>query len=308
MPSTATPSTFGSADPGSFKIKLSPEAALVLLRTWFVLLLAGGHVLLPILAATFAFSRAKRHATLINMCITWILTTVISSLLFYANQYNDAPNPTLCIAQASIMYAGPPMVAASAFGLIYHVWSTAFASPGKGASSRRDSWRTILLLVLPYLSFIGFAIPGAILSVSHPQDVSLSRRILYCSLLNELYSGINAVYTAVILLATIYYELRIMMILRRNWVGFRDCGLHVAFDLQLIVRVVIFGVFIVIGFILAISTIFFSTLGPDFFTAAVPLVIFMVFGLSTDVLRVWTFSHKTTRKHPTIRVIKLEDV
>ena len=44
---------------------------------YFFLEIAGAHVLLPILLAIFTFStRATRHPTLINLCLTWILSGV----------------------------------------------------------------------------------------------------------------------------------------------------------------------------------------------------------------------------------------
>lgn len=52
------------------------------LDAWLFFQLAADHVFLPILVATFVFSRSVvRHSTLINLCCTWILSGIISSLL-----------------------------------------------------------------------------------------------------------------------------------------------------------------------------------------------------------------------------------
>ena len=45
--------------------------------------LAGGHIGLPILIATFLFSKtAKRHPTVVNFCVIWILYSIIYCLLY----------------------------------------------------------------------------------------------------------------------------------------------------------------------------------------------------------------------------------
>lgn len=52
------------------------------LAAWLFFQLAADHVFLPILVVTFVLSRSVvRHSTLINLCCTWILSGVISSLL-----------------------------------------------------------------------------------------------------------------------------------------------------------------------------------------------------------------------------------
>lgn len=58
------------------------HAAPALLDVWIYFNLVSNTVLLPILVATFLFSRrAKRHFALINVCITWILSGVFALLL-----------------------------------------------------------------------------------------------------------------------------------------------------------------------------------------------------------------------------------
>ena len=53
-----------------------------LTSVFFAIHLAGGHIGLPILVATFLLSKtAKRHPTIINFCITWIIYSVIYCLL-----------------------------------------------------------------------------------------------------------------------------------------------------------------------------------------------------------------------------------
>lgn len=53
-----------------------------LTSVFFAIHLAGGHIGLPILVATFLLSKtANRHPTVVNFCIIWILYSIIYSLL-----------------------------------------------------------------------------------------------------------------------------------------------------------------------------------------------------------------------------------
>lgn len=52
------------------------------LAAWLFFQIAANHVFLPILVITFVFSkRAAKHPAVINICLTWIVTGVISSIL-----------------------------------------------------------------------------------------------------------------------------------------------------------------------------------------------------------------------------------
>ena len=48
---------------------------------WFTANIVGGHVFLPILIATFLWTNAKRHFTLVNLCVTFVITAILSCLL-----------------------------------------------------------------------------------------------------------------------------------------------------------------------------------------------------------------------------------
>lgn len=63
-------------DRGSF---MSPETKLAI---WFSFQILGGQIMMPILVATFVFSKtAKRDPTLVNLCGTFILTGFCGCLL-----------------------------------------------------------------------------------------------------------------------------------------------------------------------------------------------------------------------------------
>ena len=176
-----------------FQVDLSSGEEHRSLIAWLVFHVVGGQVLLPILCATFLFTRVQRHPVMINMCLTWVLTSIIACLLLYSNQYQSdqpvlaSPDP-LCLVQAVLyQHAVPPMIAVSAFALIYHVrhqgilsllssmlthrsrqvWSTVRTTISKELP-RSLAWlrsaRVALLLSAPYFAFAVFAIIGAVVS------------------------------------------------------------------------------------------------------------------------------------------------
>lgn len=58
------------------------DSAMIYLNVWIYFNLVGNTILLPLVVITFLFSKtAKRHSTLVNLCITWIFSGVFSLLL-----------------------------------------------------------------------------------------------------------------------------------------------------------------------------------------------------------------------------------
>lgn len=52
------------------------------LAAWLFFQIAANHVFLPILIITFLFAkRAARHPAVINVCLTWVMSGIMSSIL-----------------------------------------------------------------------------------------------------------------------------------------------------------------------------------------------------------------------------------
>ena len=145
------------------------------------------------------------------------------------------------------------MTAVSSFAIIYHVWTTVRTSLTRELPPSL-SWlrtlRTALLLTAPFAAFAAFGIAGAVVASRHPDDVSLARRKLYCSVDHNPLSIVVALFSAAILLLTIYYEARIMLTLRRTYNGLRGTEFEerVGVDAYLVLRVALFGVYAIVGF------------------------------------------------------------
>ena len=53
------------------------------LAAWIFFQISAGHILLPVLAATFVLSKkAARSPLVVNVCLTWIISSIVSSLLW----------------------------------------------------------------------------------------------------------------------------------------------------------------------------------------------------------------------------------
>ncbi|KAF7365186.1 hypothetical protein MVEN_00390200 [Mycena venus] len=284
-------------------------AAPALLDVWIYFNLVSNTVLLPILVATFLFSkRAKRHPTLVNVCMTWILSGIFSLLLFYGGQargtewslvhtppatiftstsYVIGPEPQkpLCIAQTSLLYGITPMWAVAVLVLLYNM--ILVINRPKLSISRL---KMLVMLSAPYIVQIAFSAVALYGSIAHPERVTRARRFFYCTLKWHQLAMAMTVFTSIvggiITIAMIY----LAVLLYRNWHGFRHAGRPSHVHGQLLLRVFIFGGYIVFGFAVnIISMVAPHNLAPDMYAATIGTVIFFVFGTQADVIRTWCF-------------------
>jgi hypothetical protein len=280
------------------------SAANLMLDLWIYFNLVANTVLLPLLVATFLFSkRAKRHPTLVNVCMTWILSGIFSLLLFYAGQARGPePQKALCIAQTSLLYGITPMWATSGLVLLCHmilVIHNPTASVGR--------FKMVLMLSAPYIVQIGFSITALIGSLQHPEHVSRHLRFFYCALHWRQLSMAMTLFTAIIGAAITITMIHLAVLLYRNWHGFRHAGRPSHVHGQLLLRVFIFGGYIVFGFAVnIISMVAPHNLAPDMYAATIGTVVFLVFATQADVLRTWCFWMSEPQPTPEIHYLPRE--
>ncbi|KZS93642.1 hypothetical protein SISNIDRAFT_64619 [Sistotremastrum niveocremeum HHB9708] len=173
-------------------------------------------ILLPVLIGTLVFSNGvKRHPTLINLCITWLIAGVVGSLLFYAgHQTGPEPPPDLCIIQASLIYALTPMTSTSILCLVFQAWASI---TNFRFGENHPIIRSATLLILPYVSFIAFGTATLILASTHTGPVNRNRKFFYCSLDNKTFGYSIAVFCGIILTATFIMEAWIAATYYKNW-------------------------------------------------------------------------------------------
>ncbi|KAK0187840.1 hypothetical protein F5146DRAFT_730680 [Armillaria mellea] len=276
-------------------------ASPLLLDIWIYPNFISNTIFLPLLVATFLFStRATRHPTLINLCMTWIFSGIFSLLLFYAGKYEvNSPDPPtlLCTVQASLMYGITPMWSVAVLVFVYHMVATTiegWAFPGG------STFRMVVMLSAPYIAQLSFTIAALAISVSHPRLVSLSHRRLYCSLNHLLLYSAMGWFTFAVCVTIIAFETYLAVFMYRNYRGMRlarhSTGLHLA----LLLRVLIFGLYILFGIVASVVFVYTQhTFIADMYLATMGTVVLLVFGSQADVLRVWCFWRRDDlRKKP----------
>ncbi|TFY70656.1 hypothetical protein EVG20_g2344 [Dentipellis fragilis] len=279
------------------------------LVAWFFLQIAGSQVLMPILVATFLFSKARRDATLVSFCATFIPSGISACLLLYAGQATGPePNKALCIAQAALVNPCPPMWALALLACIFHMWKSLDMDPG-----RREYSRTLkyCLILLPYVVFIVYAVATAILSAMHPKKVTRQRRYLYCMLQqSHLYGGFNAtpitlfadyrdsqnsivILTIVVCAVVIGLAAHLGYKLYSSWRYLRRAGRKANIvNVKLGFRLMIFMVYILIGAVFTVWSLFnrgLDTSARDLFMASLGILVFALFGTQRDLFQVWCF-------------------
>ncbi|KAI0632161.1 hypothetical protein C8Q77DRAFT_905573 [Trametes polyzona] len=260
------------------------ECANTDLAIWLAFKIGGDQVLLPLLVATFLLSRSiVRHPVVVNVCCSWILAGVISSLLLYAHQQTGPePDRALCIAQTVLISPVPPMTSVAALALVYHTWSTFRPSALRRAKQPKPSrWshiQTVALLAAPYVTHLCFAAGALLVSLQDPSRVSRSRRFFYCSVDYDPFSNAMALFTAAVCLVATMLEVHLIFMLSRNWRALRRAKLGTGVDIQLIVRVGFFMTYVFCGMIVMVASVFNTeSILPDMFAASVGTAFFAVF-------------------------------
>ncbi|KAI0670779.1 hypothetical protein C8Q78DRAFT_811543 [Trametes maxima] len=253
------------------------------LLIWFIFEIGGDQILLPLLVLTFILSRSiSRHPTMVNVCCTWILAGIISSLLLYAHQQvGPEPDKALCIAQAVLIMPVPPMTSVSALALVYHTWSTFRPSALRTRSAKvplHNRFVTVGLLAAPYVTHVCWAAGALSIALRDPGKVSRSHNFFYCSIDSNPFTTPLALFTACVCLLATLLEIHLVIVLSRHWRALRRAGIKPGVDLQLVVRVGIFVTYVFSGMVVMVATVFSpKSILPDMFAASVGTAFFAVF-------------------------------
>ncbi|KAF9077743.1 hypothetical protein BDP27DRAFT_1413435 [Rhodocollybia butyracea] len=268
--------------------------AIPFLNLWITLHLIS-LILLPILVWTFLCSKLitrRRHPALINLCMIWILSGIFSLLLFFtgkAKPTDPEPGEGLCIAQAALLEGILPMWSVAVFILMYFILGIV---SGDNHVLEVGKGKMLLMLGAPYIAQFCFSLAALVLSIQNPDQVSRERRFFYCSLHYPHLSDAMSIFTFIFCLGIIMLEIQLVLLLVRNYRGLRAGGQSTAFDMQLLVRAVVFGVFVFLGICADVVNMFSESSFPDMYTAAAGIIVFLVFGSQADVLRAWCFWKK----------------
>ncbi|KAJ3490687.1 hypothetical protein NLI96_g1259 [Meripilus lineatus] len=257
---------------------IGPQASSIL-SAWIFFQIAAGHVLLPILAATLLLSRPKRTPLVTNVCITWIITSIISSLLFYVGEHvGPEPSRGLCVAQASLMDAVPMMTSTALLSLTYHVWYS-FDSGKTAEKPRMRKGVLVLLMFVPYVMLALFFGVAYQIANTHPDDVNRAQQYFYCSLSHR------------------PLLMKYGSMLRR-----RSCT--VVIETDLFARSMVFGVYLTTANVFRLVGIWrLRNALPDMFFASVEMVLFLALITHRPTIQTWCFwrrRHASNWSTPTI--------
>jgi len=186
----------------------------------FVALLAlGGQIGLPVLVLTsFRSKRLNRPSTFVNFCITLIIYSLVFCILIYAGEYRSLkPNLALCVAQASMVMAVLPTVAVAALMIVVQTWAT-FQDPGSAIFIVSEKPLVkLMLLVSPYITFLGFFLASIVVATSISQAVG-NQNGLYCFFkMKAISTNLGPLSCLVLLTLTAVMEAIIVVQWYRRW-------------------------------------------------------------------------------------------
>ncbi|KAI9452810.1 hypothetical protein F5148DRAFT_496358 [Russula earlei] len=237
---------------------------------------------MPVLIVTFLFSKARRDATLINLGITIMLSSICNCLLLYAHEYlGPEPNKRLCIFQAAAFGANAPMCAVAALTLVIQIRSR--------LELKNVRWLPFMLLA-PYLVFIAFFVANLIVGSRRPDTVTRARRTFYCSVESRTLSLVSIGFTSVAALIAVgggamlsfhlYNFLRIVRKARRPQIRV----------IPLAIRLVLFMVYLFFALVTSLWSIHDQkTFIRDIYISTFGVAYFLAFGTQRDVFRAWCF-------------------
>jgi len=153
----------------------------------------------------------------------------------------------------------------------------------------------VLLLVLPYFSFLLWAVPIAVMGAIHPVNIERVDHAYYCSYNNGPFGDVCTLYGIIAILATAAIQGCTARILHRNWRSTRSLRASGGIDLPLILRICVFTLFQILFILATVIELYVQpaltarllSQGIEVFQAFVPIIAFMLFGLRTSLLKLW---------------------
>ncbi|CAL1712584.1 unnamed protein product [Somion occarium] len=288
------------------------------LSAWLFFQLAAGHVGLPILVATLIFSKtARQHPTLVNVCLTYIISGVSSALLFYVGKHSGPePGQSICVAQASLMDGLPIFTTTATLSLVLYLWKSLISDEEFFVPSRKKLMANIGLLLVPYLMFGIFVGTTVALSLKHVDQVNREQQYFYCSLnweplyvilRNEDEVKLYVIYalhrslavsilSTLACLVTLALEAHMIYFLKKYWQAIQRSGYIEEIDFHLFIRVGIFTLYQTASIVIDLVSIE-SNLGvlPQMFSASVSMVLFLLLASHPAIIQTWSFRRSANK-------------
>ncbi|KAF9481978.1 hypothetical protein BDN70DRAFT_830008 [Pholiota conissans] len=261
---------------------------------FLVLNMWPSHFGLLVLLAVVLSRRVKRHATFVNLCVTFEIIGISSSLLVYAGRTTGPePGRMLCLLQASLLYGMPPLTSMAALSLVLQMFFMIKAAyDGVEYLDRDHIIRVWLMLVGPYIVFFTAVIITAVVGAANPFRVSRNRRFFYCSVDSDNLTNTLTIFSAVVLFTACIFMVWTVVLLYRRIMLAKKHGLRPRWtvDLNFPVRILLFGVYVIIALSLSLLSIKApSSPAPDLVIALAATVLILIFGTQADILHALCF-------------------
>ncbi|KAH7099593.1 hypothetical protein BKA62DRAFT_673371 [Auriculariales sp. MPI-PUGE-AT-0066] len=254
----------------------------------------AGLVLLPILCATFAFARVKRHPILPVMSSCLVPASFLGTLLFYADHsLYDTPlamgrllHSPVCLTQAALLHHPvPPMMAVAIAVLLLHLWNTVRDATTSVEAEKPKPWKLTSLLLAPFVAFVVFALASTLMMANDfANDRAVIELRLYCKFEHNGIAIVRAVFTGLVLVVTACCAGRISMRLFHLSPGMKNAAERAA-----LCRVAVLFVYVVLGIVFSVISVFTVSPITDMYLATIPMVIFLLFASSKDIREAWSF-------------------
>lgn len=262
---------------------------------FLVLNMWPSHFGLPILLAIVLFSKkVQRHATFINLLIVFMVVGISSSVLVYAGKTSGPePSPSLCLLQASLVYGVPGIASVAAFALVFQMFIVIRAAFYEKPYREKDHVvRLWIMIMAPYATWLVWIIATALVGSANPSNVSRDRRVFYCSVESDALTDCLTLFAAVVLFATWVFEVWTIVLFYKRWVSIERgrTGMFTAAELNLPIRILAFGIYIVVALSLSLLSIKApESPVPDLVIAFAATVLILIFGTQPDILQALRF-------------------
>ncbi|KAK0444557.1 uncharacterized protein EV420DRAFT_1574474 [Desarmillaria tabescens] len=250
-----------------------------------------------LIASTALLShRVQRHPTWFSFCVSWIISCISYILLAIAGQAMEVqPAFGLCVTQAALIYAAPPLTACTTFSLAFYML-THIKSCFDNLPARDDTLTVRLVLLLgPYLIWSGIFAGILVSGIKQPILVRKALNGTYCDIKSHLPSKVSSLVVVVSTIGVITISVFVVVQLYRNRRRLGSSTEYVAAA----VRVVTFGLVGLLALIVSAIYVFTNRQGAEFdiILALVPNFGVVIFGSQADIVRVWMTPLKIGSSH-----------
>ncbi|KAF7312371.1 hypothetical protein MIND_00250400 [Mycena indigotica] len=268
------------------------KTSLRLLAVFNFLQIFGFMVVLITIIVAWMSPGVHRTRVWYSFMLSWLFYC-LSYFMLAGGQVGPEPAFSVCLVQAALIYSGPVLISSATLSLILYMYLTlSFVLRNGTPTSKRH---TTMIQVYPYIAWALRFIVALSIGLSHQSFVARDTTGFYCHFTNAVQATISAVIALITVLIMIFLEVRIAILLSRNWVAFRKFhpNSQSGISLPLIIRLCIFTIMSIVGLgLTALSFLPQSTVdeGKTHLAAAIiPCFAGFIFGTQKDTFKALMF-------------------